>query len=104
MKRWLSVTIVATMALGASPMKEGEKVFKGYCWGCHHQTAEAFGPSFATIASKRDRGQIIAQIVDPEHTFKTLGYRRNSMPAFKDLNASQLEAITDYILSFKGKK
>lgn len=98
-KIWLT-GIVASLLLGAGH-SEGEKLFKTYCWGCHHQTAEAFGPSFKTIASKRNRGEIIAQIVDPVGTYKTLGYRRNSMPAFDDLNATQLEALADFILTFK---
>ena len=80
------------------------QVFKGYCWGCHHQTAQAFGPSFKEIANKRKKDEIIAQITDPKDMYKKLGYRRNSMPAFNDLNASQLDAIVAYILSFKDKK
>ncbi len=80
------------------------KVFKGYCWGCHHQTAQAFGPSFKKIANVRKKDEIIAQITDPKDTYKILGYKRNSMPAFDDLNASQLNAIVAYILSFKDKK
>ncbi len=80
------------------------QVFKGYCWGCHHQTAQAFGPSFKKIANMRKKDEIIAQITDPNDTYKLLGYKRNSMPAFNDLNASQLNAIVTYILSFKDKK
>jgi cytochrome c551/c552 len=101
-------TVAAALCLpwilaAANPGDElpGYPLFKAYCWGCHHQTAEAFGPSFRTIASKRNRGEIIAQIVDPAHTAKRLGYRRSSMPAFPDLNATQLEQLTDFILSFK---
>jgi len=82
----------------------GEKLFKEYCWGCHHQTSEAFGPSFKTIASKRNRGQIIAQIVDPKGNFKSLGYKRNSMPSFNDLSPKELEALVDYIMKFKEEK
>ncbi len=82
----------------------GYKLFKAYCWGCHHQTAEAFGPSFRTIANHRSREMILAQIADPEHTYKKLGYRRNSMPAFDDLNASQLNTLADFILLFKDTK
>ncbi len=80
------------------------KVFQGYCWGCHHQTAQAFGPSFRSIANKRTKGEIIAQIRDPKDTYKMLGYKINSMPAFNDLNNTQLNAIVTYILSFKDKK
>ncbi len=83
---------------------DGEKLFKKYCWGCHHQTAEAFGPSFRTIASKRDKGEIIAHIVDPKGTYKLFGYTRSSMPAFNDLSAEELDKLADYILKFKDKK
>ncbi len=83
---------------------EGLKLFKHYCWGCHHQTAEAFGPSFKTIASKRTKEQIEAMMLDPEAMSKTLGYRRNSMPSFADLNDTQRKALADYILQFKETK
>ncbi len=79
---------------------EGKKVFETYCWGCHHQSAEAFGPSFAEIASKRSKEEIQAMISDPKSVSKVFGYKRNAMPAFK-LKEDELEAITNYILSFK---
>ncbi|WP_457605768.1 c-type cytochrome [Nitratifractor sp.] len=100
----LMMAVLLGAALSAGSQKEGERLFKAYCWGCHHQTAEAFGPSFRTIASKRNEGEIIAMIADPEATSKRLGYRRNSMPAFTDLNASEMETLARYILSFKEKK
>ena len=84
--------------------QDGEKLFKEYCWGCHHQTAQAFGPSFQSIANKRNRGEIIAQIANPNGTYKSLGYKINSMPAFDDLKSDELEALADYIYKFKDKK
>jgi len=103
--------ILAILALGGTlnagkpaEAQPGYQLFRDYCWGCHHQTAEAFGPSFRTIAAHRNRAQIMAQIADPEHTYRSLGYRRNSMPAFADLNATQLKELTDFILSFKETK
>ncbi len=84
------------------PRLFGMSIFKEKCWGCHHQTAMAFGPPFSQIAKKRDEGEIISQILDPKHTYKQLGYRRNSMPSFK-LNEKELKSIVDYIKSFKGK-
>ena len=83
--------------------ESGKKVFETYCWGCHHQTAVAFGPSFAEIASKRNADEIRAMITDPASVSKAFGYKRNAMPAFK-LNEEELKAITDYILSFKSVK
>jgi len=102
-KKGLAVLVSLYMASVASAA-DATKLFKTYCWGCHHQTAEAFGPSFKTIASKRNRGEIIAQIVDPKGTYRMLGYKRNSMPAFKDLKPDELEALADYIMKFKDAK
>ena len=83
-----------------SQASDGKKVFETYCWGCHHQTAEAFGPSFTKIASLRDAPTIRAMIANPEAVSKTLGYKRNAMPAFK-LNEDEIKSITAYILSYK---
>ena len=99
-----ALLLLAFSPLYAAKLEEGERLFKRYCWGCHHQTAEAFGPSFSTIAKKRTKAQIVAQIVNPEASYKQLGYRRNAMPAFDDLNASALEALAAYIYSFKDSK
>ena len=84
------------------PRLFGLSIFKEKCWGCHHQTAMAFGPPWSEIAKKRDRSEIVAQILDPEHTYKHLGYKRNAMPAFK-LSPKELTSIVDYIMSFKDK-
>jgi len=85
------------------PKLFGEEIFREKCWGCHHQTATAFGPSFKDIASKRSEDEIRAMISDPESVSKVFGYKRNAMPKFQ-LNEYQLKSITDYILSFKGKE
>lgn len=95
--------IFATMSLSANESL-AMQVFHTYCWGCHHQTAEAFGPPFKEIANKRTKDEIIAQITTPKQMYKKLGYKRNSMPSFSDLNVSQINAIVSYILSFKDKK
>ena len=81
--------------------ESGKKVFETYCWGCHHQTAVAFGPSFSQIASQRSSEEIQGMITDPASVSKVLGYKRNAMPAFT-LTPEELKAITEYILSFKG--
>ena len=91
------VTIVLNSLLFAD---SGKKVFETYCWGCHHQTAVAFGPPFSEIASKRTEAEIQGMITDPASVSKVLGYKRNAMPAFT-LTAEELKAITAYILSYK---
>lgn len=90
------VLISSTMLIANS----GKEVFEKYCWGCHHQTAEAFGPSFAKIASKRSEATIRAMIVSPKSVSEVLGYKRNAMPAFI-LKEDDLKSISAYILGFK---
>lgn len=82
---------------------QGEKLFKEYCWGCHHQKSMAFGPSFEQIANTRNQGEIIAQIIDPKNTYKQLGYKRSAMPAFNDLSPDEVNALVNFIKSFKEK-
>ena len=78
----------------------GKKVFETYCWGCHHQTAVAFGPPFTEIASKRSADEIRGMITDPGAVSKVFGYKRSAMPPFT-LNKEEMDAITAYVLSFK---
>jgi mono/diheme cytochrome c family protein len=98
-KIMIAFFLLASLSLTASA-QSGKHVFETYCWGCHHQTAVAFGPPFAEIASKRDAATIRAMITDPDAVSKTLGYRRNAMPAFK-LKEDEIQAITAYILSYR---
>jgi len=89
----------------ASASDSGKKVFEKYCWGCHHQTAVAFGPSFEDIANKRTRGEIQGHIMSPKSTYEQLGHKRSVMPPFSDkLSQKELDLITDFICSFKNKK
>jgi len=94
--------VFLAVAVSSLHAVEGKKVFETYCWGCHHQTAVAFGPPFTQIAAKRSAEEIRAMITDPESVSKAFGYKRNAMPPFR-LNNEELEAITRYILSYKPK-
>jgi mono/diheme cytochrome c family protein len=86
-------------------LNSGEKVFREYCWGCHHQTAMAFGPSFQQIANSRTKEQIITHIASPKSDFKSLGYKRSVMPSFgTTLNKKELDLIVDFIYSCKDMK
>jgi mono/diheme cytochrome c family protein len=79
----------------------GEKLFKEYCWGCHHQTSLAFGPSFEDIASKRDAMEIQAYILSPKSMYEAFGYERSVMPSFQEvLSEDEIEALAEFILSF----
>ena len=99
----LALLIVFNIANATSKLNTGEKVFKAYCWGCHHQTSVAFGPSFSQMANKRTKGEIQGHIIAPKAMYKQLGHKRSVMPAFGDkLSQKELDLITDFILSFKG--
>jgi len=98
-----NILLFSTMICFLSPSvfaTDGKKVFETYCWGCHHQTAVAFGPSFEEIASKRNAQEIKAMITDPKSVSKIFGYKRNAMPAFQ-LSDENLSAITEYIFGYK---
>ena len=101
MKQILITFFIILTMISSMHAQSGKKVFETYCWGCHHQTAVAFGPSFSDIASKRTAEEIQGMITDPVSVSKLFGYKRNAMPAFK-LTPEELKAITAYILSFKS--
>ena len=84
---------------GADEASLGKKVFDDYCMGCHHQTIDAFGPSFADIAGMRSPEEIRTHIKDPDKSAPKLGYKRNSMSKIK-LTQDELSAIVSYIGKF----
>ena len=83
----------------ASEATLGKKVFDDFCMGCHHQTIDAFGPSFADIAGMRSTEEIRAHITDPDKSAPKLGYKRNSMSKIQ-LTQKELSAIVAYIGKF----
>lgn len=101
----IPLVLMFFLTLGFAQEPNGEKVFKQYCWGCHHQTSVAFGPSFEEIANIRTIGEIQGHIIAPKSTYKQLGHKRSVMPSFKDeLSQKELNAITNFIISFKSKE
>jgi len=103
MKKVIYLLLTTSMLLTANEQLTGKKVFETYCWGCHHQTAMAFGPPFSQIAKKRTKAEIEAYIASPKSMYKAFGYKRTVMTQLH-LNAKELDLVSDYILSFKGKK
>jgi len=102
MKKIYLIILILVVSINADKL-DGKKVFQTYCWGCHHQTAMAFGPPFTQIASKRTKQEIEAYIISPKSMYKAFGYKRTVMTQFH-LKKDEREAITKYILSYKGKK
>jgi mono/diheme cytochrome c family protein len=108
MKKFLILISFLISSLLASELDDkknltGKQVFETYCWGCHHQTAVAFGPPFNEIAAKRTKDEIEAYIISPKSMYKAFGYKRTVMTQF-NLSDKERDLIADYILSFKGKK
>jgi len=101
MKKYMILTFTLASLLYSQDL-DGKKVFETYCWGCHHQTAVAFGPPFSEIAAKRTKEEIQAYIIEPKAMYKAFGYKRSVMTQLK-LNDEEIESISDYILTYKGK-
>jgi mono/diheme cytochrome c family protein len=101
MKKIYILVMFLSLSLFADKL-DGKKVFETNCWGCHHQTAMAFGPPFTEIASKRSFDEIKAYIIEPKAMYKAFGYKRTVMTQFH-LNENELNLIANYILSYKGK-
>jgi mono/diheme cytochrome c family protein len=101
----IPLVLIFLSSLSFAQDLSGEKVFTTYCWGCHHQTSVAFGPSFQEIADLRTIGDIQGHIIAPKSMYKQLGHKRSVMPSFEGkLSKDELNAITDFIYSFKSKK
>ncbi len=80
----------------------GKEVFMKKCWGCHHPTREAFGPSFSNIIKKRDVDTIKAYIMDPESMYMSLGYKKNTMPKM-ELKEKEIDMLLGFIRNSKDK-
>ncbi|MEA2111728.1 MAG: cytochrome c [Campylobacterota bacterium] len=102
MKNKLTILLLMFYSFLQADSLDGKKVFETYCWGCHHQSAVAFGPPFTQIASKRSADEIKAYILEPKAMYKAFGYKRTVMTQLK-LNDQEINLVTDYILSYKGK-
>ena len=100
-KLFLFTAAMGTLA-NADNLAEGKKVFETYCWGCHHQTAVAFGPSFSQMAAKRTKQEIEAYIIEPKAMYKAFGHKRTVMPVL-DLNDKERDLVAEYIISYKPK-
>ncbi|MCD4667888.1 MAG: cytochrome c [Sulfurimonas sp.] len=101
MKKIYFIILLLSISVYANGL-DGKKVFETYCWGCHHQTAVAFGPPFSEIANKRTKEEIKAYIIEPKAMYKAFGYKRTVMTQLK-LNDKEIEALSEYILLYKGK-
>ncbi len=82
------------------PYLLGREVFMAKCWGCHHQTRTAFGPSLRWIALHRTKDLIISQILNPEETSKRIGYSRSVMPRI-DMTPYEVEGILAFMEGLK---
>lgn len=82
------------------PAGLGYQVFMEKCWGCHHTTKPAFGPPLKWTAQKREKALIMAQLLDPQSTYRLLGYERNAMPKV-ELKEEELQALMKFMEALK---
>lgn len=78
----------------------GYQVFMEKCWGCHHTTKPAFGPPLRWSAQRREKALIMAQVLDPQNTYRLLGYSRNAMPKV-ELKEEELKALINFMEALK---
>jgi len=78
------------------PVQLGGEVFRQKCWGCHHPTHEAFGPSFRWIYENRNENIIRSYISHPHATYEALGYAKTSMPKIT-IGAEEMEFLLSFI-------
>ncbi|MBI3929584.1 MAG: c-type cytochrome [Armatimonadetes bacterium] len=78
------------------PVELGRQVFMEKCWGCHHPTRQAFGPSLRSMAQNRTQAEIWAQILSPQTTHRRLGHPRNAMPRIR-LRPEEIVVLVSYI-------
>lgn len=84
------------------PVNLGHSVFMAKCWGCHHDTSRAFGPSLKKIATTRSKEMIKVHLDDPTINAINLGYEKATMPKIP-LTEEEKEMLAQYISSFKVK-
>jgi cytochrome c551/c552 len=84
------------------PVSLGSSVFTAKCWGCHHETSMAFGPSFTKIASTRDAQMIRTHLDNPRINAVNLGYKNPTMPNIP-LSETEKDMVTMYVKSFKKR-
>ena len=82
------------------PISLGQSVFTAKCWGCHHESSMAFGPSYTKIASTRTKEMVRTHLDDPKLNAINLGYKNPSMPNIP-LSEVEKDIVTSYIMSFK---
>jgi len=84
-------------------MPQGERIaFKNRCFSCHNIDKKIVGPSFKTIAKRK--GNTISTLMNSIKNGSKNKYKISkgaTMPAFKNINNSDMEIITKWILSFK---
>ena len=52
MKHLIFITLLIFTTSSFGQESKGEKLFKEYCWGCHHQKSMAFDHHFKRLQTK----------------------------------------------------
>lgn len=84
------------------PASLGQSVFTAKCWGCHHETSMAFGPSFAKIANSRSSEMVRTHLDNPKINALNLGYKNPTMPNI-ELSEVEKDMVTAYVMGHRKK-
>lgn len=82
------------------PVSLGQSVFTAKCWGCHHETSMAFGPSFTKIASTRSVEMIRTHLDNPKINALNLGYKNPTMPNI-ELSEIEKDMVASFVASYR---
>ena len=84
-------------------LPKGEQLARRHgCFVCHDLKLQKVGPTFTAVAARYGNADIIAHSIKNGSRGKWEISRNIPMPAMKDLNATQLELLSSWILHLKG--
>src|SRR5688572_20927578 len=74
----------------AETSRKGRAVYTNYCAGCHLASGAGTPPAIPPLT---DSGRMR----DVRHVVRTIRQGRGSMPAFRQLDAAEIQAVTAYV-------
>ncbi len=98
---WPPKPLVASAAAATKPAQHGEVLFRSLgCTGCHmiKGVGGKVGPDLTLVGSRRSRGWITQQIINPKSHFPN-----SPMPSFNKLSAGDVQDLGAYLSGLKGE-
>ena len=77
--------------------KKGQAVYKNYCIGCHLASGQGTPPAIPPLTGN-------ARMRDLRYVVQTVRQGRGVMPAFSQLDAAEIQAVTTYVQNAWGDR